>query len=89
MPDAFVDELALANDPPAPVLVQVTTTPDVVTGLPLASVNCALMVTALPATGDDELLDTTYFVAAPDLRRDRAGGAGDGAGRRRHNVAHA
>jgi hypothetical protein len=65
MPALFVVELELANDPPAPVFVQFTTTPDVATGLPLASVNCAVIVTGLPATTVAAPADTTYFVATP------------------------
>src|SRR5215471_6490506 len=66
-PAAFVVELELANEPPAPVFVQVTTTPCVATGWPLASVSCALIVTAPPATTVAAFADTTYFVAGPAM----------------------
>ena len=50
-PFASVVELALANEPPAPVLLQLTTTPTgVATGWSFASTNCADTVTACPAT---------------------------------------
>lgn len=44
-PLPFVVDVAVANDPPAPVLLHVTVTPDVVTGLPAASASCAETVT--------------------------------------------
>lgn len=60
---ATVPLLALRKDPPL-VLVNVTVTPDVVTGLLFASASCARMVTGVPTTGV-ELLDVTkYFVGA-------------------------
>jgi hypothetical protein len=65
MPLAFVSELALAKEPPAPVFDQVTLRPDVDTALPFASASCALIVTAAPATADPLLLVTRYLLAAP------------------------
>ena len=41
----------VANEPPVPVLLQVTTRPEVETGLPYVSVSWALIVTAVPAIG--------------------------------------
>ena len=43
--------VAVANDPFASDLVQVTVRPDVLTALPLTSASCAVMVTPVPATG--------------------------------------
>src|SRR6185369_3533222 len=54
-PLAFVLLVALANEPPF-VLDQVTVCPAVPIGLLFASANCAVIVTAVPATGL-ELLD--------------------------------
>ena len=50
IPLAFVVLVAVPNEPPF-VLLQVTVLPDVDTGLLLASANCAVIVTLLPATG--------------------------------------
>ena len=49
------------NEPPVPVLLQVTTLPAIGTGKPPASANCALIVTAVPATGLLSLKFRTYF----------------------------
>lgn len=65
MPEAFVVDVADANEPPAPVFDQVTTLPLVPTVLPCVSESCAVMVTLLPAAGVVELDVTTNFVAAP------------------------
>ena len=54
------------NEPPL-VLLQVMTLHEVCTGLAPLSVNCAVIVTAEPATGVLLLDVTTYFVAAPGL----------------------
>jgi hypothetical protein len=66
MPFAAVVLVELANEPP-PVLLHVTTFPDVLTALLLASANCAEIVTVVPATGLklDEL--TRYFAAVPAI----------------------
>lgn len=53
------------NDPLGKFLLQVTVLPAVGTGLPPASLNCAVMVTAVPATGLLLLDVTTYFDAVP------------------------
>lgn len=65
IPLEFVVVVAEANEPPAPVLVHVTTAPLVATALPLASASCAETVTAAPATGDALFGVTTYFAAGP------------------------
>ena len=39
------------NEPPVPVLVNVTAIPEVATALPYWSASCAETVTAAPATG--------------------------------------
>jgi len=64
VPPLFVVLVGEANDPPL-VLVQVTTFPEVGTEVPLASANCAVIVTAAPAVGVLLLDVTMYFVAAP------------------------
>ena len=48
--------------PPVPVFDQLTVRPLVVTGLSFASASWAVIVTAVPATGLDELEVTMYFV---------------------------
>ena len=63
MPLASVVDVAVANDPPAPVLLHVTTWPALLTGVPVASVSCAVTVTGAPAATDDALVVTTYFDA--------------------------
>ena len=50
-PAALVVLVPVAKEPPEPVLDQVTTRPDVETGLPYVSVSWALIVTAVPAIG--------------------------------------
>src|SRR5438093_2498349 len=62
-PPALVVLVGLPNDPPAPVLVQVTVLPAVATGLLFASANCAVIVMALPANGL-LLLELTRYLAA-------------------------
>jgi len=64
-PLAFVVLVGEANEPPVPVLLHVTVLPEVDTALPLASANCAVMVTAVPATGLLSLDVTRYCVAVP------------------------
>jgi hypothetical protein len=64
-PLAFVSDVAVANDPPAPVFVHVTDTPEANTGLLLASKSCALIVTVSPAIGDDLLDETAYCAGGP------------------------
>ena len=61
-PAASVVDVAAEKLPPF-VLDQVTVLPAVVTGLPLASANCAVIVTVLPAITELALDVTTYFVA--------------------------
>jgi hypothetical protein len=57
--------VALANPPPEPVLLHVTTLPEALTGLLFASANCAVIETVLPATGFKLVELTRYFVAVP------------------------
>ena len=57
------------NEPPVPVLLQVTLLPDAKTALPLASASCAVIVTAVPATGLLLLDVTIYFAAGPGTMR--------------------
>ena len=64
-PLPFVVLVAGENDPLLPVLLHVTVLPEVETTLPLVSANCALIVTAVPATGLLSLDVTRYFVAGP------------------------
>jgi hypothetical protein len=65
MPVESVVEVAAEKPPFESLLVQVTTWPLVDTAFPLASANCAVIVTPLPAVGD--VLDdvTKYLLAAP------------------------
>ena len=65
IPLLFVVLVGEANDPPVPVLVHVTTLPKVGTEVPLASANCAVIVTAVPAAGVLLVDVTMYFVAVP------------------------
>jgi hypothetical protein len=65
IPFASVEDVGDANEPPAPVLLHVTVMPDVVTGLPLASVSCAVTVTGAPAATLEALVVTMYFAAPP------------------------
>src|SRR5205823_13607425 len=65
-PPLFVNDVAVANDPPF-VLDHVTVWFDVDTELLLASASCAVMVTVLPAATLDELEVTTYFEALPAI----------------------
>ena len=65
VPLASVVDVAVANDPPAPVLLHVTTCPGPLTAVPVASVSCAVTVTGPPAATDDALAVTTYFDAGP------------------------
>ena len=48
--ESVLDEVGL-NDPPLPVLLQMTVVPDVLTGLPYWSASWAVMVTAVPCIG--------------------------------------
>jgi hypothetical protein len=65
IPLASVIDVAAENDPFPLLLLHVTVRPEVATALPLASANCAVIVTPLPAVGD-ELDDVTkYLLAAP------------------------
>jgi len=69
-PFASVDDVCDENEPFAPVLLHVTVTPDVATGLPLASASCAVTVTGEPAATLDALVVTTYFAAVPSAGPD-------------------
>jgi hypothetical protein len=64
-PLPFVVLVGLPNDPPTPVLLHVTTLPNVETTLLFASINCAVIVTPVPATGLPLLVLTAYFASAP------------------------
>jgi hypothetical protein len=66
-PFASVVLVEVVNDPPVPVLLHVTTLPDVLTALLLASTNCAVIGTALPATGFGIPAVTIYFAAVPGI----------------------
>jgi hypothetical protein len=55
------------NDPPAPFLLHVTTFPCVVTGLLCISASCAVIVTAVPATGALSVDVTRYLAAVPTV----------------------
>ena len=59
MPLPFVGDVAVANEPPAPVLVHVMVWPAVSDGVPAASANCALTVTVPPAATLGALVVTT------------------------------
>ena len=64
-PFASVDDVGVANEPAAPVLLHVTSTPGREMGLPLASTSRAVIVTGAPATTLDALVVTMYFAAGP------------------------
>jgi hypothetical protein len=64
MPEPSVVLVGEENVPPL-VLLQVTTMPDVATGLSFASASCAVTVTSVPATGLELLTETRYFVGVP------------------------
>src|SRR6266700_2195752 len=66
-PLAFV-VLVEEEKEPTFVLIQVTILPEVDTAFPLASVNCAVIVTCVPATGVLLLDVTLYFLAKPGLK---------------------
>src|SRR6266567_1812388 len=66
-PLAFVVLVEEEKEPPF-VLIQVTILPEVDTAFPLASVNCAVIVTCVPATGVLLLDVTLYFLAKPGLK---------------------
>src|SRR5438874_5804177 len=61
MPFVLVVLVPDENEPPDPVLLQVTSFPAMGTGRPPASANCAVIVTAVPAAGLLSLDVTTYF----------------------------
>ena len=67
MPEPLVVEVGEPNEPPVPVFDQVTVRPLVETALLLTSASCAVIVTALPATGLEELDVTRYCVAGPGI----------------------
>ena len=60
-PLALVVLVADENEPPDPVLLQVTSLPAIGTGRPPESANCAEIVTAEPAAGLLSLDVTTYL----------------------------
>lgn len=64
VPLALVVLVALANEPPVPVLDQVTTLPAVDTELLNTSANCAVISMVVPADGVVLPAVTMYFVAA-------------------------
>jgi len=64
LPETSVVDVAVENEPPL-VLDHVTTRPDVATALPLASANCAVIVTVPPSVTLLALEVTRYFAAAP------------------------
>src|SRR6266704_1606937 len=66
-PLAFVVLVEEEKEPPF-VLIQVTILPEVDTAFPLASVNCAVIVTCVTATGVLLLDVTLYFLAEPGLK---------------------
>ena len=66
-PLRFVLLVPAENDPPVPVLLHVTILPDVCTGLPPLSANCAVIVIGAPAAGLLLLEVTTYLAAGPGL----------------------
>src|SRR6266704_3258183 len=66
-PLAFVVLVEEEKEPPF-VLIQVTILPEVDTAFPLASVNCAVIATCVPATGVLLLDVTLYFLAEPGLK---------------------
>ena len=68
MPEPLVVEVGEPNEPPVPVFDQVTVRPLVETALLLTSASCAVIVTALPAIGLEELDVTRYFVAGPGAK---------------------
>jgi len=55
--------------PPVPVFDQVTILPAVAFAPPLSELNCADMVTVVPAIGEDESDVTTYISAATGATR--------------------
>jgi hypothetical protein len=65
IPVASVVEVALEKVPFPLLLLHVTICPAVATALPLASANCAVIVTPLPAIGDEHDVVTKYWLAAP------------------------
>ena len=67
-PLAFVVLVGAENDPPVPDLLHVTSLPDVCTGLPPLSANCAVIVIGAPAVGLELLEVTTYLAAGPGLK---------------------
>ncbi len=65
IPLASVVDVGAENDPLPLLLLQVTICPAVATALPLASANCALIVTPLPAVGDELDVVAKYWLAVP------------------------
>lgn len=65
IPVASVVDVAEENDPFPLLSLHVTICPAVGTALPLASANCAVIVTPLPAVGDELDVVTKYLLAVP------------------------
>jgi uncharacterized membrane protein len=65
IPLASVVDVGAENDPLPLLLLQVTICPAVATALPLASANCAVIVTPLPAVGDELDVVAKYVLAVP------------------------
>jgi hypothetical protein len=65
IPLASVVDVAEENDPFPSLLLHVTIRPAVATALPLASANCAVIVTPLPAVGDELDVVAKYWLAVP------------------------
>ena len=63
LPSVF--DVPAENVPFESLLLQVTVCPEVATALLFASANCAVIVTALPATGVELEALTRYLLAAP------------------------
>jgi hypothetical protein len=67
IPVASVVEVALEKVPFPSLLLHVTICPAVATALPLASANCAVIVTPLPAVGDEVDVVAKYLLAVPGV----------------------
>ena len=64
-PFASVALDAAESEPPVPVFVQFTVMPEVLTGKPLLSANCALTLTVSPDVTVLRAAVTRYFEAGP------------------------
>ena len=67
IPVASVVEVALEKVPFPLLSLHVTICPAVATALPLASANCAVIVTPLPAVGDVVDVVAKYLLAVPGV----------------------